>query len=84
MVQVVRSHVPGPNEPAPMRFNVYLSPRHGEQVLGYVEPYGVIHGKFAHLVGVPVIDALAQATELARRVGVLVIDDTDGLFPGGQ
>ena len=27
-----------------MRFKVYVSPKDGESLLGYVEPYGVIHG----------------------------------------
>lgn len=85
MVQVVRSHVSRPNEPAPMRFNVFLSPLRRRTVLGNVEPYGVIHGSSYTWLqmpfGVPVTDDLTQAVELARRAGVLVIDDPDGLIP---
>lgn len=87
MVQIVRSMPPGPASPEPMRFKVYLSPKDGKSVLGYVEPYGVIHGNTCTWLktpfGVPVAQAYEAAVDLAARSGVpvLVIDDPNGLFP---
>lgn len=90
MVQIVRSLTPGPETPAPMRFKVYLSPKDRKSVLGYVEPYGVMHGNQCTWLqtpfGVPVAQAYSDAVDLAERVGVpvLLIDDPKGLFPGPQ
>jgi hypothetical protein len=49
MVQIVRSYSPDPATPAPMRFMVYVSPKDRKSVLGYVEPYGIIHGKYLYV-----------------------------------
>jgi hypothetical protein len=73
-----------------MRFKVYVSPKDGETVLGYVEPYGVIHGNTCTWLqtpfGVPVADAYEVAVDLAERAGVavLLVDDPKGLFPAPQ
>lgn len=86
MVQIVRSYIPGPDAPKPLRFKVYLSPKDGKGILGYVEPYGVIHGNQCTWLqtpfGVPVAEAYARAVDLAERFGmpVLVIDDPKSLF----
>jgi hypothetical protein len=86
MVKIVRSFTPAPDAPEPMRFKVYLSPKDGRTVLGYVEPYGVIHGNQCTWLqtpfGVPVAQAYAQAVDLAERSGVpvLLIDDPKSLF----
>jgi hypothetical protein len=90
MVQIVRSMAPGPVSPEPMRFKVYLSPKDGKSVLGYVEPYGVIHGNQCTWLqtpfGVPVAQAYEVAVDLAARAGVtvLLIDDPKGLLPAAQ
>lgn len=90
MVQIVRTFNPGPDAPAPMRFKVYISPKDGTTVLGYVEPYGIIHGDLCTWLqtpfGIPVVEAYAHAVELAERarVAVLWIDDPKGLFPAPQ
>jgi hypothetical protein len=87
MVQIVRSYSPDPDTPAPMRFKVYVSPKDRKSVLGYVEPYGIIHGSICTWLqtpfGVPVAEAYARAVELAESAGVsmLLIDDPEGLFP---
>lgn len=86
MVQIVRLYSPGPDAPESMRFKVYLSPKDGKSVLGYVEPYGVIHGTQCTWLqtpfGIPVAEAYARAVDLAERAGVpvLVIDDPNSLF----
>jgi hypothetical protein len=70
-----------------MRFKVYLSPKDGNSVLGYIEPYGIIHGNQCQWLqtpfGAPVAEAYAHAVDLAERAGVLVllINDPRGLFP---
>jgi hypothetical protein len=90
MVQIIRSLGAGPDRPAPMRFKVYMSPKDRQTVLGYVEPYGIIHGNSCTWLQtpfcVPVAEAYAHALELAGRAGVPVlwIDDPEGLFSAPQ
>lgn len=87
MVQILRSFNPGTDSPRPMRFKVYMSPKDGRSVLGYVEPYGILHHNSCTWLqtrfDVPVAEAYEHALELARRAGVpmLWIDDPEGLFP---
>lgn len=56
-------------------------------MLGYVEPYGIIHGDSCTWLqtqfGVPVEEAFRQAMALADNAGVplLLIDDPQNLFP---
>lgn len=89
MVEIVDELLPPLTKESVFVFKVYKSPKDGETVLGYMEPYGVIHPD-GHAVtwistdfGVPVLTAFSRVVELAALHGVqtVLVSDPDSLFP---
>ncbi len=89
MVQVVDELLPPLTKDEAFVFKVYRSPKDGESVLGYMEPYGAIHSDgravtwISTSFGVPVEKAFSDVLELAERHGAKAvwINDPDKLFP---
>jgi hypothetical protein len=89
MVEVVDKLLPPLSKDEVFVFKVYKSPKDGETVLGYMEPFGVIHsgGRAVTWIstpfGVPVLKAFADVLELAEGHGAkaVLINDPDKLFP---
>ncbi|WEX89943.1 hypothetical protein PZN02_005280 [Sinorhizobium garamanticum] len=89
MVRVVDELVPPLTKDEAFVFKVYRSPKDGESVLGYMEPFGVVHSDARAVTwistpfGVPVLKAFSDVLGLAERHGAKAvwINDPDNLFP---
>lgn len=89
MVQILRDYIPGSTELLPFEFKVYRSPKDGRRVLGYLAPYGVIHGEGRKATwiqtpwGVLARDAFKQTLDLADEYGIdtVWVNDPQNLCP---